>query len=223
MANDFKREEIVEILKRAQRIDKKYELFGTSKHKYKLNPTISVSFVREVEAKYGFTLPEDYFRFITEVGDGGAGPDYGIEPFADFLKTVASSGAERFREAYRESLANPFEPREMQANEVEDFAFNRRAYEQNPNDFFVYEKLDENALCDTDGFLVIGTQGCQWDFGLVVTGTRRGSVFVMDNEGAYAYVAGSFSEFYREWLNSISDTKKLQEKLDERRRLFARR
>lgn len=47
-------------------------------HRYRLNPPISVSFVRMVEEKYGFSLPEDYFRFITEVGDRGAGPDYGI-------------------------------------------------------------------------------------------------------------------------------------------------
>ena len=71
----FQREEILKILSQAQKVDKKFELFGSSTHKYKLNPPIQASFVRSIEEKYGFTLPEDYFRFITEVADGGAGPD----------------------------------------------------------------------------------------------------------------------------------------------------
>lgn len=95
------REEILEILNEAQRIDEKCEMFGASRHKYLLNPPIRKSFVRQVEERYGFKLPEDYFRFITEVGDGGAGPDYGISPFADFMEKGNSPEAEKYMEAYR--------------------------------------------------------------------------------------------------------------------------
>ena len=48
-------------------------MFGASKHQYKLNPPVDTAFVHKVEEKYHFRLPEDYFKFITEVGDGGAG------------------------------------------------------------------------------------------------------------------------------------------------------
>ena len=61
----YNREEILKILNQAQKIDKKFEMFGSSTHKYVLNPPIQASFVRSIEVKYGFTLPEDYFRFIT--------------------------------------------------------------------------------------------------------------------------------------------------------------
>lgn len=184
-------------------------------HRYRLNPPISVSFVRMVEEKYGFSLPEDYFRFITEVGDGGAGPDYGIVPFGDFLIEEKSPGAEKFKEAYRRSLANSFIPRQMLADEVEDYAFTRAAYEQNPDSYFIYEKPDDNALCGTDGFLVLGTHGCQWDFGIITVGDKRGQVFDTDNEGAYGFASGSFNEFYQSWLDRISDTEGLRKKLEE--------
>ncbi|MCI9350015.1 MAG: hypothetical protein HFF83_12460 [Oscillibacter sp.] len=35
----------------------------------------------------------------------------------------------------------------------------------------------------------------KWDFGLSVTGDRRGQIFDMDNEGGYGFAAGSFAEF----------------------------
>ena len=219
----FKREEIEQILDCARAVDRKYELFGSSTHKYKLNPPIQASFVREIEEKYGFTLPEDYFRFITEVGDGGAGPDYGIQSFTEFLKEHKAPYEEDYWIPYRYSLAKPFVPRPMASEEVEEFAFARQAYEENPDHFFVYEKEDENELCDTDGYFTLGTHGCQWDFGLIITGDRRGQVFDNDNEGAYSFVANSFTEFYQKWLDRIADTKGLQRELEERRMRLGRR
>ena len=68
-------DKIVTILEQAHRIDPKCELFGASKHQYKLNPPINETVVRMVEEQYHFKLPEDYFQFITRVANGGAGPD----------------------------------------------------------------------------------------------------------------------------------------------------
>ena len=218
----FQREEILKILSQAQKIDKKFEMFGSSTHKYKLNLPIQASFVRSIEEKYGFTLPEDYFHFITEVGDGGAGPDYGIQSFTEFLSEGSSPGVEKFFEAYRYSLAKPFVPRPMVSEELEEFSFARQAYEENPGHFFVYEKEDENELCDTDGYLTLGTHGCQWDFGLIITGDRRGQVFDYDNEGAFRFVANSFTEFYKNWLNRIADAEGFRRELEARRELRKR-
>lgn len=219
----LKREEILEILKQAKCIDSKFEIFGSAKHQYRLNPPLRASFVRRVEEKYGFVLPEDYFRFITEVGDGGAGPDYGIEPFANLLIEGKSPRAEKFREAYTCSLAKLFVPRQMMPDEVEDYAIATiEAYKRNPDRYFIYEKADENDLCNMDGFYILGTHGCQWDFGLALSGEKRGQVFDTDNEGAYGFVAESFSEFYQNWLDDISDTKKVREELERWRRQLHR-
>lgn len=211
----FKREEVIKILRQAQCIDSKFEIFGASTHRYRLNPPIRASFVRRAEEKYGFVLPEDYFRFITEVGDGGAGPDYGIKPFVNMLMEGKSPRSEKFREAYLYSLAKLFVPRQMMPDEVEDYAIATiEAYKRNPDRYFVYEKMDENDLCGTDGFYILGTHGCQWDFGLVLSGEKRGQVFDTDNEGAYGFISGSFDEFYQNWLDYISDTKKICEELE---------
>ena len=214
------RDKIVEILEKARSADPDYELFGASKHKYRLNPPIGADLVRITEERYGFSIPDEYFRFITEIGDGGAGPDYGIEPFADIVKKGKDHWAEEYQEAYRSSLKNAFAPSPMSANEVGNYAIaTEAAYEKAPDKYFVYENPNEDALCILNGFYVLGTQGCQWDFGIATTGEMRGSVFVTDNEGAYCLEANNFEEFYQNWLDTISDTEMLKERLQEQRKL----
>lgn len=210
------RESIIEILNKAHQIDSECELFGASRHQYKLNPPISVSYVHDVEERYGFELPEDYFRFITEIGDGGAGPDYGITEFTYLMRKGSSPGVDKFLEAYRYSLAKPFTPRPLKADELEEYAAiaTKEAYERDPDKYFVYNKAEARDLCDTDGFYVLGTRGCQWDFGLITAGERRGQVFDTDNEGGYCFQAGSFEEFYRNWLERISDMEWLNKELE---------
>ena len=215
----LKRDEIVEILKQAKRVDSRYELFGAKKHKYQLNPPISTSFVRAIEEKYEFSLPEDYFRFITEIGDGGAGTDYGIYPFADLVKKRQERFAERHYQNYRNSLKNAFTPRPMLADEFEEFSILKSDYEQNPEQYFIYQNSDEERQCHLDGFYVLGTHGCAWDFGMVITGEMRGKVFTTDNTGAYCLEADSFEEFYQNWLDRIN-AKKLKEELEKRREFW---
>lgn len=212
-------EKIVTILEQAHRIDRKCELFGASKHQYKLNPPLNAAVVRLVEEKYNFTLPEDYFQFITEIADGGAGPDYGIMSFEDSLMSGAYND---FQEAYKRSLKTPFVPRPMMLEEVESYSFSKDAYERNPDKFFIYEK-EEDDICNTDGFWVLGTHGCQWDFGLVVSGERKGQVFTADNEGAYVFETYSFCEFYQRWLDWLSDIENVQKELKMWRELLKKR
>lgn len=215
----LQKETVLKILEKAAIIDEHLEFFGSSTHGYKLNPVISSEYIRTIEDEYSFTLPEDYFRFITEIGDGGACVDYGLTSFSEFTQKASTPNAERFREAYRKSLSEPFCPRKMQSNEIGNFAFTKQSYEKSPNNFFVLEYLDDDEnICDTKGFLVLGTHGCQWDYGIVVTGEYRGKIFDTDNEGGFVLVADSFDEFYQNWLDGLKE-KEIKQKIDNRRKI----
>lgn len=70
--------QMIELISRAKEMDKKCEQFGANKHKYNLNPVISLAKVRDFEQRHRIRLPQGYVDFLTQVGNGGAGPDYGI-------------------------------------------------------------------------------------------------------------------------------------------------
>ena len=67
--------------------DKELKVFGASSHRYEMNPVLSERELRKVEYKYSFTLPKDYRWFIMNVGNGGAGPYYGILPLGKNRKS----------------------------------------------------------------------------------------------------------------------------------------
>lgn len=209
-----RKERVLEVLGRAAAIDEHLALFGARAHRYALNPVASRSLVRAIEDDHGFTLPEDYARFIVEVGDGGACAGYGLTPFAELAQAASSPDAERFREAYLQSLSEPFCPRRMASSEVASFGFAKEAYEESPGDYYVLDQPDgDESPCGTKGYLVLGTYGCQWDYGIVVAGELKGKVFDTDNEGGFALVAESFDAFYQNWLDGLEEHR-LRERLE---------
>lgn len=214
------REKIVEILERAHEIDKNCEMFGAENHQYRLEPPVPESFVREVEEKCGLSLPQDYRRFITQVGDGGAGPDYGICRFRDFWKRGCAQShnifAERERENYRYHLTRPFSVRAMLPEEAACSATgNPEHYALHPERYYIFDlpEEDDDSRWSTDGFLELGTRGCQWDYGIALNGEHRGRVFTTDNEGGYLLEAHCFEEFYRSWLDWLADTRRFRQDL----------
>lgn len=44
-----------------------------------LQPPLTLCQVEQFESKHGITLPEDFRRFVLEVGSSGFGPAYGLE------------------------------------------------------------------------------------------------------------------------------------------------
>ena len=55
-------------------------VFGAGEHCFKLNAPPSEQEVQRFEALHRIQLPPDYRRFITIIGNGGAGPTYGFFP-----------------------------------------------------------------------------------------------------------------------------------------------
>ena len=69
---------LIKIVDRARELDRECRVFGADKHQYKFNSVISLSKVRDFEKRHNVTFPQAYVDFLTQVGDGGAGPDLGL-------------------------------------------------------------------------------------------------------------------------------------------------
>ena len=65
-------------LEKAMRKDTAFLVFGASSHKYKVDEKLTAKELTDWQAKNQVTLPEPYAQFLTKVGNGGAGPYYGI-------------------------------------------------------------------------------------------------------------------------------------------------
>jgi hypothetical protein len=83
MTPSFTKEKIFELLDLREQQDPARRVFGADTHQYRLHPPLSVFTIRAFESKCGTVLPADYRYFITEVGNGGAGPYYGLFPFGE--------------------------------------------------------------------------------------------------------------------------------------------
>lgn len=155
-------------------LDRHRQVFGAYHHDYQLGPPCTEGELRSWEAATGLRLPPNYRRFLTEVGNGGAGPDYG---WAE-LSPVGTT--------HPPSLQRP--------NSLPALT---------PPDWLTWEAA-EQALPDgsepLDGTIPVGYHGCEIFSHLVVHGTTAGQVWV-DNTGAALGPVGTFPDWYEQWLD----------------------
>ena len=83
MPGPFDKSTVISMLADLKRRDPHFEVFGADAHRYELNPPLPVQQVAAFETQHRVKLPEDYRRFITEIGNGGAGPYYGVFRFGE--------------------------------------------------------------------------------------------------------------------------------------------
>ncbi|HBV84161.1 MAG TPA: hypothetical protein DEB74_15480 [Lachnospiraceae bacterium] len=216
----FHKEEVQKILAEARCMDPQLEMFGVADHQYRLGPPVDLAFVRAMEKKYHFRFPDDYVQFITEVGDGGAGPGYGLYPFGYYCTEAKSKEEAKAREMYLRGMGRELRLLPIEPEWLEDFCISKEEYKKNPEKFF----RGSGGSFDWDnnipyGFFHLGTYGCWRDFGLITAGERCGQVFIHDTEGAFELETNSFQVFYQNWLDFILDTERFQNELEEWRRI----
>ena len=73
-------QEIQRVTSRLRRLDARRTVFGSSKHDYSFAKPLSEETVAAYELRHSLALPLEYRTFITRIGNGGAGPDYGVLP-----------------------------------------------------------------------------------------------------------------------------------------------
>ncbi len=203
----FRREEVERILEQAQRMDPQLKMFGASSHQYRLGSPVDLKFVLSIEEEYHFRLPEDYVQFITEVGDGGAGPGYGLYPFGYYRTEVKSAKEAKARETYLHGLGRELQLLPIEPEWVEDFCISKEEYKKNSEIYFRGNRgsfdWHNGILYGPYGFFHLGTYGCGRDFGLITAGERYGQVFIYGTEGAFELETSSFQAFYQNWLDFI--------------------
>jgi hypothetical protein len=77
------------MLQQLRAADTGFRVFGSKQHRYRLGPTLSESELAAFESANRIRLPDDYRRFLAMVGNGGAGPFYGVEPLSTFGRDLS--------------------------------------------------------------------------------------------------------------------------------------
>jgi hypothetical protein len=208
-------------LKRLSEQDKRLALFGASRHRYHLGPCLTLDEVERFEQAHRVTLPEDYRAFLVEVGNGGAGPYYGL---ASLEEAILSNE--------EELLARPFPYRQwwngMDPPDWWDL----------PNAQSLVGDLhfaDYDANHHVQGTLRLAHEGCGYYRLLVICGAERGHMWSDERagdggimplpfdsaphrlEGAFLISISdpkariTFSEWYADWLDrSLQQIQKAQ-------------
>ena len=108
-------EELARLIEQLRARDRDFRVFGSPSHRYKLGPKWGEAQLREFEARHQIALPADYRAFLREIGDGGAGPYYGLLSLQDALDECDLAREFPFVEAtnFSEAQADEFYEREL--------------------------------------------------------------------------------------------------------------
>ena len=180
---------ILKLLEQAKAKDPDFARFGAYSHQYKLAAPASEEAIRKFEEQQGVRLPEEYRDFLTFIGNGGAGPYYGLYGLKALEDDLSDSHGLRRCRPLEEPVIYP----KMSGEEWDRIV--------NPEG----GRKGEEVYPYT-GVLPIGTQGCTLMTGLMLTGPYRGQVVYYDNDfcGPPFFVREKgFLSWYERWLREV--------------------
>ncbi|MEH1941356.1 MAG: SMI1/KNR4 family protein [Nostoc sp.] len=201
-------------------LDATFEVFGSESHQYQFKPCLSNQDIQVFESRYNITLPSEYRNFLLEVGNGGAGPGYGLCGLSgiEYEEVIPEK---LYQENY-EILSKPFSLIKAW-NDLDLIAKNNTAFVNNGDAYF-----DDKFI---QGTLTITNYGCGIYAMLVITGEQSGKIWIDDrtNENgiypasltfchafhdtnsddfhldSHEEKALSFYDWYEDWLNRSLD------------------
>lgn len=193
-------ERIKSKLLEAAKVDKGLKAFGASSHKYYIHEPASIEEVNTFERKFSVDLPDCYKSFVLQIGNGGksyansgAGPFYGIYPLGKGIDELVYENTEKY--VKNESVLHP----------------------KMTNDDWskVIEKIENDNISDSDyekelgkifgGILPIGSQGCSYLHGIILSGAHKGKVVNIDQELQKPHFTfeDNFLDWYERWLDEV--------------------
>ena len=209
-------EKILEKFYYLKSIDKEYKVFGSTSHKYEFRKPLKEGIISDFEKKYNVKIPYEYKLFLLEVGNGGAGPFYGIEPFENCL----FSNLDYLNENY---LLNPSIP--FPYTDEWNIEFDNDYSDENEEliEEFENEYFDNKHIT---GLIRICNFGCGHYINLVVNGEEYSHIWSDDRSSDYGiypfnYYSKnkkerlSFFDFYEQWIDqSLNPSVSLNDKTD---------
>ena len=188
--------EILSKLEELRSIDINYKIFGSDFHLYKINPVLSEKEIITFEIKHKIKLPLDFRKFLMEIGNGGAGPYYGVFPLGEY-----DEGTWREDGGFVGVLSEPF-PYTSDWNEEPDFP-NEEDYDDEEEFEKDYLAVQESYWKSLNGAIPICHQGCANRNWLIISGPERGKVW-LDELASYSGLKKTdltFEEWYLKWLD----------------------
>ena len=180
---------ILKLLGQAKAKDPDLARFGAYSHQYKLAAPAGEEAIQEFEEQQGIRLPEEYRDFLMLVGNGGAGPYYGLYGLKALKEELSDSHGVRLYRVMEEPVIYP-KMSEEEWDRMADPEGRRKGEEVHPY----------------AGILPIGTQGCTLMTGLMLVGPYRGQVVYYDEDFCgppfFAREKG-FLEWYERWLREV--------------------
>ncbi|GIF96531.1 SMI1/KNR4 family protein [Catellatospora citrea] len=192
-------------------------LFGAESHGFTLAPALGPDDLADLEARLGVELPDDYRRFLTEVGAGGAGPFCGVNTIrradrgwqwhgecAELTDVTRLGQPFLVDRPYGDLLAALDEQEPQEADFVDPAAFDDAAGRWRDQMWEIVDRPEFSA-----GAICLVHEGCNRRYWLVVSGSARGTVWydgscdwadmiVEENEQG---LPASFGEWYLGWLD----------------------
>ena len=184
------------VLEEASQWDMDYPLFGSHSHAHLFRPPLPIEELEAWEELMELHLPEDYRTYLTCLGNGGAGPAYGIAAFCcplhDYLRKPAvfnDDQAERFGELSRRWYEYSHEDEDqLYAAYCEQTSAERRMsyHDWDEARYHFIENTVMRFLFE-NGQLHIANQGCSHDIYLLLSGSHRGYCHGNSDEYDYSY------------------------------------
>lgn len=182
---------ILKLLEQAKAKDPDLMRFGAYSHKYKLSAPASEETIQKFEEQEGIRLPEEYRDFLLFVGNGGAGPYYGLYGVEVEKKELHDSHGSRLYRVQEEPVIYP---------KMSDEEWDRVA---DPNGMPGTGRRKGEEMHPYVGVLPIGSQGCTLMTGIMLAGPYRGQMVYYDEDlcGQPFFVREKgFLKWYERWL-----------------------
>jgi hypothetical protein len=175
-------------------VDDEHELFGARSHRYRLRPALGAATIAHFERVHHLELPPDYRAFLQLLGDGGAGPGYGLSPLQPWNVPAfyCEIGSAPSSDKTRPALIRDSEPSRPFPFEEEWIVPQTDDPLELPGEANPY-----------DGCLLLSEMGYGTQCFLVVAGAAAGEVWydTTPADGALAPSGQSFATWYEAWLD----------------------